>query len=364
MSNNALSSKLYSLIMAGGRGTRFWPESTSKKPKQYLNLTGKESLLAETLKRFEGLIDKDNRYIVTTKDQEDLATNSSQNYAGENNIIFEPSGRNTAPCILLSLVHLLNNGATNNDVVAIVPSDHVILNHNGFRKTIQNASKAALDHKKIVTIGITPNFPHTGYGYIKKSSKVERDMFNVEAFKEKPNFETAKNYIATGKYYWNAGMFVSTIGLLMEEFEKHAPEIFEYSSIFQKNLNNFKQLTESYNQVPKDSIDYAIMEKSQNVFTTPASFDWNDLGSWDALESVIEKQQDNVILSKDNNFYLDNSLDNIVYAPNQFVSLINVNDMIVVSNDKAVVVMPKSDSQKIKNVVEHLKDQKFGKDLI
>lgn len=341
---------LYTLVMAGGQGTRFWPESTREKPKQYLKLLGDESLLEQALKRFEGLVSVDNRFIVTVKEQDTLVKESLNDNANAENIIFEPSGRNTGPCILLSLASLIARGASKQDVVAIVPSDHVILNTKGFQNTIERARELAIENKVIVTIGIRPNFPHTGYGYIQKGESIAQGSFKVQQFKEKPNAEIAREYISTGNYFWNAGMFVAPIGVLMEEFEEHSPEMFKYFGKLQSNLDS---PAETYNQIPKDSIDYAVMEKSQKVMVTEALFDWNDLGSWDALESVIEPVQNNTLVKCDGS-YLDNASGNIVFTPGKFVGLVNVNDLIVISNDKAVVVLPKSDSQKVKQIVESL----------
>ncbi len=355
MSQKNSSSKMYSIVMAGGRGTRFWPESTSKMPKQYLNLFSDNSLLVETLVRFDSLIDKDNRYIVTVKEQEEICQQRSAGHIGSESIILEPSGRNTAPCILLSLAHLLRVGATKEDVVCIVPADHVILNHKGFREVLTQASQVALNDKKIVTIGIVPTFPHTGYGYIQKGESLSTECFAVKQFKEKPDFNTAKTYLSTGEYYWNAGMFVSSIGTLLSEFEKTSPEIFKFFDKLKNNYNNFTKLLEIYNQIPKDSIDYAVMEKSKNVAVVPSKFDWNDLGSWDALESVIDQKDSNTVINT-KKYYFDNSKNNIIFAPKQFVSLVNIDDYIIVSNDKVLMVVPKNDAQKVKTIVEYLQD--------
>ena len=216
-----MTDELTCLVMAGGRGTRFWPESTSKRPKQYLNLMGDQSLLADTLDRFEGLVPAAKRYVVTVKEQEELALKSSENKINEKGLIFEPSGRNTAPCILLALAFLLKNGTPEDAPIAIVPSDHVILNKDGFKETLKIAAELSLLNQSIVTIGIVPNFPHTGYGYIQKGD-VDGAGHKVEAFKEKPKASLAKEYIKSGQYLWNAGMFVSTIKVFKEECDSNS----------------------------------------------------------------------------------------------------------------------------------------------
>lgn len=349
--------------MAGGKGTRFWPESTSQKPKQYLALNTKKSLLAETLDRFDGLVGESERHIVTVKEQEKLARENSEGQISESGFIFEPAGRNTAPCILLSLATLMDKGANEDDVIMVVPSDHVILNHEKFRQTMAQAAKIAESEDRIVIVGIVPHCPHTGYGYIHKGKEEQDEVFNVAAFKEKPSLDTAKEYLQSGEYFWNAGMFVGKIKVFLQEFAEYAPEAFSQYDNLKASLADETKLAEAYNKVPEDSIDYAIMEKSNRVSVVPALFDWNDLGSWDALEDVIERKNNNTIADC-REVYADNANGNIVFAPGKFVSLINVDDLIVVSNDKAVIVLPKSDSQKVKEVVVHLKKDQSLIDLI
>jgi len=354
--------KLIGLVMAGGRGTRFWPESTSKKPKQYISLAGPRPLLTEGLDRFGELIDPSNRYIVTVEEQKDLAQECSLDLCAQDGIILEPSGRNTAPCILLALAHLLKNGASEGDVVTIVPSDHVILNQKGFRNTLKLCAKQVIENNCIATIGINPTFPHTGYGYIKKGESLG-EIFQVDSFKEKPNFETAKEYLSSGEYLWNAGIFVSTIETLLREFKENAPHIFKYFTPLFESIGNPLETKKIYDEIPSDSIDYAIMEKAEKVLVAPAQFDWNDLGSWDALESVIKPTEKNTLVTAKNH-YFENSEGNIVFAPNKFVTLVDVNDLIVISNEQTVMILPKDKSQKVKNIVEHLKAQDFGQELL
>src|SRR3989339_23509 len=294
--NNIPAFHLYALVMAGGAGTRFWPESTSKRPKQYLNLVSEKSLLQETLLRFDGVVDRDRRFIVTVKEQEAWARNCAGKEIGKEGIIFEPAGRNTAPCIFLSLIKLLKMGASARDVVAIVPADHVILNKRGFAEVVRDATIVAAAQRKIVTIGIPPNFPHTGYGYIQKGEAIEGGGVLVKSFKEKPDYATAKEYLASGDYFWNAGMFVASIEVLLSEFKKNAPYIYKFYEELFAILDDFIKLTSVYGQIISESIDYAIMEKSSEVVAIPARFDWNDLGSWDALEAVVASQEGNIIV--------------------------------------------------------------------
>lgn len=358
--------KLFSLVMAGGKGTRLWPESTASRPKQYMKLFGHRSLIEETLMRFDGLVPVERRFIVTTKEQHKLAQKLTEYLVSSHGYILEPSGRNTAPCILLSLAHLLQNGAKKEDVVVIVPSDHVILNHQAFRKTLLFATKMADEQKKIITIGVNPTFPQTGFGYIQKGSllKAESDLnlFDVNGFKEKPKFDVAKEYVASGNYVWNAGMFVAPIGVLLSEFEQYTPDIFSFFNDFSSYSENIEKLSSIYSSCPENSIDYAVMEKSKKIAMVTALFDWNDLGSWDALESVTEKFHNNYLINHkhdDEHSYLKDSENNIIFAPDQFVAISGVNDLIIVSTKKALMIIPKKEAQRVKEIYTFLKEKKL-----
>ena len=352
---------MYALIMAGGRGTRFWPESTSSRPKQYLPLLDGKVLLSETLRRLDSLIETDKRYIVTVQEQEKLARQCSEGKIHPDNIIFEPIGKNTAPCILFSLATLLSQGAHPENAVSIIPSDHVILNHDAFRKDMSLAFATSQQQKKIVTIGIQPNHPHTGYGYIHRGKKMGK-FFEVHNFKEKPDAETAKNYLQSGDYYWNGGIFVATIKTFLQSFETHAPELHTWFSQLLDHAHNPKKIAKIYAQMPEDSLDYAIMEKSKDILVIPSSFDWNDLGSWEALESLCRQEEDNTLV-KANGHYFDRAKGNIIHANGKFVALIGVDDLVVVTNEKTLLILPKCESQSVKKIISWLGTQDEYKDL-
>ena len=367
MSDFADKSKTFALIMAGGKGTRFWPESTERKPKQYLNLLGEKSLLKQTIDRLDGFAPSENTFVVTVKDQEDLIKKNMNGKVPVQNIIFEPSGRNTAPCILLSLAELLEKGASPEDVVVIMPSDHVILNESGFRATLEKGTHQAIKHNAITVIGIQPNFPHTGYGYIEKGEKKGEEncnLYTVNSFKEKPSKEKAIEYLKSGQYFWNAGLFISKIGVLLEEFKTHALTTYSHFSEIQKLLKKRESIEGIYKLLQSESIDYAVMEKSQRVMVIPAEFDWSDLGSWEALEEVLSPKDGNTLVKVEGH-YCKEAEGNIIFAPGKFVSLVGVKDLVVVSNEKVLMVMPKSDSQKVKEIVDALKkDEKPYKELL
>ena len=336
------------LIMAGGRGTRFWPVSTEKKPKQYTKLFSNSSLLQDTLERVTAFSGTESTYIVTVRNQLDLARDQGEQFLPDKNIILEPEGRNTAPCIFYGLLKLINDGHDPSSVVAVLPSDHVILDKSGFKKTIVAASDLAINDQKIVTIGIIPSFPHTGYGYIQKGEKLSGGNL-VKSFKEKPNHDTAKKYLDSGEYLWNAGMFIAPIGLLLKEFEKHAPEYYCHRSNLENSIHDQESLKSVYANLPKDSIDYAIMEKSDDVAVVAAEFDWNDLGSWDALEDVIDSVDNNTLASNKSFRQLDSS-GNIIFAPDKNVSLIGVEDLVIVSSGDQLMILPKKLAQRVKEL--------------
>lgn len=356
-----IDSNLYCVVMAGGQGTRFWPESTVKKPKQYLSLIHDESLLQQTLRRFEDLVSLERRFIVTTQEQKKLATEHSQGLVGDEAMIFEPAGRNTAPCILLTLASLLEKGMRDEDVVAIVPSDHVILNKQGFQESIKQAFEDAVKYECVVTIGVKPHFPHTGYGYIEQGDALHSRCHRVKKFKEKPTFKTAQEYLEQGGHYWNSGMFISRLDVLLEQFKDHAPELFEFFGELRENLDSPEKLAKVYDQLEKLSIDYAVMEKSQKVVVGPALFDWNDLGSWDALESVCRQDDFGNTVVSTPQIYHEGSKGNIVFSPKHFVSLIDVEDLVVAVTEEGVIVSSKKSAQKVKNVVQYLKDLESDK---
>jgi mannose-1-phosphate guanylyltransferase len=360
-------SNLYALVMAGGHGTRFWPESIRSKPKQYLKLLSDDSLLLQTWKRFEGLVGVDRRYLVTTSDQHDMALESSKKMLKSSNIILEPAGRNTAPCILLSLAQLIENGARDEDVVAIVPADHVILDQAGFQETLHHAFEMAMVQSSIVTIGIEPHCAHTGYGYIQKGEAKSLHGYEVQKFVEKPNEQVATEYLKSGQYFWNAGMFVTRIDVLLEEFKNCAPELFDQFYDLRQSLKDSSKLKETYQSLAKISIDYAVMEKSKRILVTKALFDWSDLGSWDALEEYYQKihpvEHENFELNC-LGLHAQESKGNLVWAPDMVVSLIGVDDLAVIISDKRVLVMKKEMAQKVKNTVDFFSTHPKFKDYV
>lgn len=360
-------SNVYCLVLAGGKGTRLWPESTMQNPKQYLNLIGDKSLLYNSIERLQEVVPEENRFIITTEDQVKAADQATQGLLKRDGILLEPEGRDTAPCIFYSLARLQARGASDDDCVMIFPADHVILNKGGFQETIKMAVEVATKQNKLVTIGIKPNFPQTGFGYIERGSECGQRCWEVRQFKEKPNEDTARKYLESGNYYWNAGMFIGKLGTFFGEFAAHAPELASYREKLKSAPDRSSELAGTYAKLPKISIDYAIMEKSKNVMVIEALFDWNDLGSWSALADVTNPVEGNYMVNNVNpesDLLCLDAKGNIVYAPDQFVTLVGVEDLVVVSNKKVLMVMPKDQAQRVKEVVEHLRSREKTSHLV
>ncbi len=336
------------LVMAGGRGTRFWPLSTKKHPKQYLPLAPSGlSLLEDTISRFTHSVESQDQFILTTKEQINLAEKYSLSLPKEN-ILIEPDMRNTAPALLLAALYLRDRGQNLDNPLTILPADHVILNKKAFIKDIERACSHISAEGGVVTLGIKPHFPHTGFGYINVSKKLGPNFYVLNKFVEKPDLETAKNFLSQGSYYWNAGIFILKLSDLLNYFEELCPQFHDFMKIKEHN-----ERLKNYHLLENISFDYAVMEKIEQAYCLEASFDWNDCGSWDAMEQILDLGENTLI--QNNPHYIKNSKGNIVYTDkNKFVSLVDVQDLIVVSNEKALFVIPKKMSQKVKEVVSYL----------
>ena len=335
---------LYAVILAGGAGTRFWPLGRQRQPKQFLKIIGDKSLFQETLRRTRLLVEPRNIFVVTNVQYK---TKVQRQMAGlkipASQILCEPQGKNTAPaiCWAASRIQALNPQA----VMMVLPSDHLILNVSAFQQTIRRAIMLA-EKKYLVTIGIVPTRPETGYGYLKtmKTKRAGRVVWNVERFVEKPSLSKAEVFIKAGNYLWNSGMFVWRTDVILEEFKKYLPEIYD---AFNKNTPQA-----IWSQLPSISIDYGIMENAQKVATVPAqNLDWSDLGSWQALSQTIAPAN-----AKKGN-YLKGKVINIdseglfVFGGKRLVAAVGLRDIIVVDTPDALLICRKDSSQKVKDVV-------------
>lgn len=347
----------YIAIMAGGIGSRFWPSSTTDRPKQFLDILGVgKSLIRMTFERCLQIVPAENILIVTNKRYKNLVKEHLPELP-EGNILCEPSMNNTAPCVAYTALHI--QAKQPDALFAVLPSDHVILKEPEYIKLLQNAFEFAGKNEALVTLGIQPTRPDTGYGYIKYAASPSDgplNAFKVHEFKEKPDSETAQKYLDSGEYLWNAGMFVWSVKNIIQSFERHAPDIL---NVLSEDVSCYNTPAEQayidkvYPETDKISIDYAIMERAENVFTIPADIGWSDLGTWNSLHAYLSNPNDQVSIGT--NIQLIDSK-NIIVVSNNLKTIVikGLNDYIVVDEDNALLVYPKSDEQEIKAVVANL----------
>ena len=281
--------EMFAVIMAGGIGSRFWPRSKERKPKQLIRILGQNTMIQNTVERLNGLIAKDHIYIITNKIQKTRVKNQLPDIPVEN-IIDEPFGKNTAACIGLASILIADKNPE--AVIITLPADHLINNASEFQKTIKTAVKYANESKGLVTIGINPTRPETGYGYIQINEKrVADNICKVTTFAEKPNLSTAKRFIDAGDFFWNSGIFIWRTDTILNEIKNFMPDLDHGLTELRESLNTpdfEKKLANVYGQLKSISIDYGVMEKSRNVYLIKGSFDWNDVGSWNAVYELSE----------------------------------------------------------------------------
>lgn len=345
------SNQTFVAIMAGGVGSRFWPGSREARPKQFLDMLGVgKSLLRLTFERFLPICPASNIFIVTNAAYRDLVKQQLPELS-DNQIIGEPSRNNTAPCIAYTALKLAALDPNANMVVA--PSDHIVLQEGVFLEKIRQALAFAGNNDALVTLGIQPSRPDTGYGYIQFGPATEPGIFSVARFTEKPNLDNARQFVASGQYLWNAGIFVWSLPAILRAFENLAPDIFQILQPGQTRYNTPDEqafIETHYPTTPDISVDFAIMEKSANVFTIPADFGWSDLGTWASLHAECPQDADGNVLQSQTVVALDvkNSL---VRAPEgKLVVLKNLDGYIVVDEGDVLLVWPKSEEQAIKQV--------------
>ncbi len=338
------------VILAGGSGSRLWPLSREMYPKQLLKIDNELSLLQSTFKRLQTFTEGKNITAITNiKNFSDvkLQLNKLDSSAVT---IAEPVGRNTAPAIACSLEYLMQKQG--DDLVIIVPSDHLIKDCAEFAKTVETGAKLA-QKNFIVTFGVKPSYPETGYGYIKTAGPLD-EGFLVEKFVEKPDFDTAVKYAADGSYYWNSGIFMGKISVFLELYKKFTPEIFECLKHLDFSTGN-KIDYSIYENMPSISIDYAIMEKADNIALVKLQSDWNDLGSWQALYDAKEKDTNGNVTS--GKVVLDNVKNSFIYSQKELVAVSGLEDVIIVETEDAIMACKRDKSQDVKNLYTKLKDQ-------
>ncbi|MHA4894192.1 mannose-1-phosphate guanylyltransferase [Pedobacter sp. PWIIR3] len=354
----------YVLIMAGGVGSRFWPKSRNNFPKQFLDILGiGESLLQLTYKRFLKLCPVENIFIVTNSQYEDIILHQLDGITTAQ-LICEPSRNNTAPCIAYASFKLKGLNPDANIVVA--PSDHFILYEEVFISKVEQALAYTEKYEVLVTLGIAPTRPDTGYGYIKYASEEEGGVHKVAQFKEKPTLEKAKEFLAEGNYVWNAGIFIWKVGSIINALKEHAEDIhnlFSKGDIVYNTHAEQAFIDEHYPTSPNISIDYAIMEQANNVYTIPADFGWSDLGTWASLyEAAPKDDNNNVIAARQIN--VTDTKNSIIHISNEKLAVIRgLDNFIVVDEGNALLIYPKAEEQSIKGIVQKMSTE-FGETFI
>ena len=346
------------VIMAGGKGERFWPESRVDMPKQFLSLTedGK-SMIQHTVERLEGLVEYENMYVVTNKNYKELIQKHVPQIPVEN-IITEPVAKNTAPCIGLAAVHIAKKNPEAK--MLVLPSDHLIKYNEMFLDTLRIALEVAEEENSLVTIGITPSYPETGYGYINFSKgdlpSEMKNIYRVKKFEEKPNLEKAKDYLVSGKYLWNSGMFVWKAATILKCIESFIPELHSGLMEIAETINTEKYeetLNEKFPHFPSESIDYGVMEKAENIYTIPGNFGWDDVGSWLSLERIKHTNQDGNVV--DGNVITIKTSNSIIQGKSKLIAAIGLEDIIIIDTEDAILICNKSHSQEVKEVISNLK---------
>ncbi len=342
--------------MAGGGGTRFWPLSRQKTPKQLLNLSGRDLMVNETIDRLAMTIPGKNIFIVTNAAQAEPMRKATYGRIMPEHILSEPSARNTAACIGYAAMEILKKYG--DGIMVIAPSDAYIKDWQEFTNVLAEAVDAAEKQDKLVTIGITPTFPATGYGYIKFSGNDIAKAKAVEEFKEKPDLETAKKYVESGSYVWNSGMFIWKASTIMKHFEILLPDIYKDLQTIGQAMgtdNEYSVIEKVYPGIQKISIDYGIMEKSDDVLVVSGEFGWSDVGSWDML-GVLHEADENGNISVGDVLQI-NTENTIAYAENMCVAAVGVKDLIIVQSDDAVMVCSKNNAQDVKKIVDALNER-------
>ena len=347
--------KIPALIMAGGRGERFWPKSRKTMPKQFLSLTDDgKTMIQLTVERISSVVDMEDIYIATNKDYKELVRSQLPGIP-EENILCEPVGRNTAPCIGLGAVHMAKK--YDDAIMLVLPSDHLIKFNKMFLSVLKDSCDIAEKDRNLVTIGITPAYAETGYGYIKFDSHVmEGRAYKVDRFVEKPSLEVAKEYLETEEYLWNSGMFVWKLSSILYNLERFMPETFAGLKRIQASIGTPDEedvLRKEFAQFQSQSIDYGIMEKAENIYTVPGTFGWDDVGSWLAVERIRKSNEMGNVVS--GNIITVGTHNCIIQGEKKLIAAVGLEDLIIVDTEDATLICAKDSTADIKKVLENLK---------
>ena len=347
---------VYAVIMAGGFGTRFWPKSRKSTPKQFLNLFGQTTMIQQTVERLKGFIDPEQVVVVTNQDYVELVKKQLPSVKSSS-IIGEPVGRNTAPCIA-SAATLLHKSDPDS-VMVVLPADHRIGNPESFRKALQTAVKTAEKEKSLVTIGIKPGRPETGYGYIKRnenpdSTEAALPVYQVQQFTEKPDLDTAMKFYESDQYLWNSGIFIWKTDVILDAFKKHLPDLYHSAKKLEQSEFLEEDIEMFYHSCPSVSIDYGIMEKADKVHVVPGDFDWNDVGSWRAVYDLSDRDAHGNASVQTETLFINSSGNYVSAKGKKLVALAGVDNIAFVETEDAILLVNLERAQDVKKVVEEL----------
>ncbi len=358
---------MHAVIMAGGRGTRFWPRSREKKPKHLLDIISHRTIIQETVDRILPLIEPANILIVTGRKHARMLIKQLPEIPLEN-IIIEPEGKNTAPCIGLAALHIQKKAG--DDIMVVLPSDHAIADTDKFLQVINTAVQTAANEDALVTIGIKPTSPQTGYGYIERGDSIEsgtaEEVYRVKSIREKPDFKRASEFVKSGKFYWNSGMFIWKASTILKSISCFLPDLSSGLDTINKALGlpgEKAAVRRIYKNLVPISIDYGVMEKADNVYTVKGDFGWSDVGSWDALWEISARDKNGNAVIGGSNVISEESTGCLVYSPKKLVALAGVKDLIVVETKDALLICPKGNSQDVKKIVDTLETKELKKYL-
>ncbi len=348
----------YAVIMAGGVGKRFWPQSRRATPKQLLNIAGDESMLRMTVDRLKQVTAADHILIITNSDQE-TGIRTEIPELPEENILIEPEGKNTAPAIGLAAILVQHRDP--DAVMGVFPADHYIEDGKKFTSYIKQGIGVAESMSGLVTFGIIPTRPATGYGYIQYHERTNPDepVFAVKAFAEKPDEVTAKLFLKSGDFLWNSGMFVWRVDVILQSFQEFLPEIWDSLKNIQGAIGKpvwDAVLTVEWATLRSISIDYGVMEKARNVFVVKVDYRWNDVGSWDAVHEMQAKDEKGNVSKGDVLYH--KSANNLVYADGKTVAMVGVNDLVVIDTKDALLIIPRGDTEQVKELVDSFEKEK------
>ncbi|MCK5075237.1 MAG: mannose-1-phosphate guanylyltransferase [Calditrichia bacterium] len=358
---------VYGVIMAGGIGSRFWPQSRKFFPKQLLKVFGEETLIQQAYQRLLKFTSSENVLVVTNGDLVPPIKKQIPELK-KKNFVVEPFGKNTAPCLALTAFQIAESDP--DAVMVVVPADHLIRNVDVFSDTMKTAISFAKENEALITLGINPTHPETGYGYLQKGDTVgkigKHEILKVKTFAEKPNLDTAERFIESNDFFWNSGMFIWRVNVLLKAIDNYLPDVYEeFSKAFNFwNTPDFsKHLEVAYKKVKGTSIDYGVMQEAENVFMIPGNFKWNDIGSWDVVAKLSGEGDKNSNIVHAKNRAIIDTTNSYISSPKKLVATVGIDDLIVIDTEDALLICKKERSQDVKDVVDDLKIKGLDKYL-